>query len=273
MTEEEKIKFLYDKYNESRNQEMDKFWKNSMYVWTFLGLCFTGYGVLIIKFIDTPSNSVFKLQIAISTICAFGLTLSFVWTWMAQGLKSWYEVHESAIWDMESLHNVFDLPQRFTVSNYWSVNEKKVSKPYSPSALVVAVGWCLSSFWIITFVINILLPFVNDNFSSKESLYFIIICATLFLFDYFLLRKIKNNIISTTLRTKKREEVYKYLRDNLLKDTGYQYFDVTEESNKMNTWIVFNENTNIDIDVLKRKIQTVYQNLEINIEKINLTSI
>ena len=64
MSENEKIKFLYDKYNESRNQEMDKFWKNSMYVWTFLGLCFTGYGVLIFKFIDAPADCMFKLQTA-----------------------------------------------------------------------------------------------------------------------------------------------------------------------------------------------------------------
>lgn len=247
---------------------MDKFWKNSMYVWTFLGLCFTGYGVLIIKFIDAPANSVFKLQTAISTICAFGLMLSFVWTWMAQGLKSWYEVHEGAIWDMESLHNVFDLPKRFTVSNYWSVNENKVSKPYSPSALVVAVGWCLSTFWIMVFVLNIILFFYP---LPEKYCCFIFLNGVLILAVLIILLIIHKKAISSTLRTQKREKIYKCLRDNLLKDTKYHYFDVTEKSNKMNTWIVFDEDTEIDTEDIKKRIKSKYKDLEVNIEKLSIT--
>ena len=52
----EKLKELYCRYNQCRDAELDRFWKNSVFVWTFLLICFSAYGFLLSRYINN-SNS------------------------------------------------------------------------------------------------------------------------------------------------------------------------------------------------------------------------
>lgn len=270
--EVDKYKKMYEQYKQSRDAELDKFWKNSTYVWTFLGLCFTAYSVLIIKFIDTDGSN-FKLQLSLSAICTFGLLLSFVWRWMAQGLKAWYEVFEYAIWDMESYHNVFKYPPNFNIGNYWVVDEDSSSRPYSPSALVVSIGCCMIVFWIVAFVFNIVsyycdffcdvVPKENtaninklcccvvqtksvtehQEISSAQNHVFWIINGILALVDIVVLVILyRCKIKSSSLRTVKYEEKFNEIKGKLLsKGIPYTYLEVKHKSDKDIIRLVFDK--------------------------------
>lgn len=248
--EEKKMRELYDQYKASRDSELDKFWKNSMYVWTFLGLCFTAYGVLIIKYIDSNNDNL-KLQIAISAICNFGFALSVVWKCMAQGLKAWYEVFEIAIWDIESHHNIFNFPPNYTIGNYWYVDENKTSKPFSPSALVMSIGWCMMIFWGVVFSLNIVLPFilspsaccsldecccsVFDYPIPNHHCAFVIINVVILVIDLGLWLWLKGQVKSSSLRTQTYEDKYVEIKKQLLnlKEQGilYKYLEVNSNCN------------------------------------------
>ena len=50
------VEKLYNIYNQNKNNELDRFWKNSMFVWTFIAICFTAYGTIILNFKDINKN-------------------------------------------------------------------------------------------------------------------------------------------------------------------------------------------------------------------------
>jgi hypothetical protein len=259
MTEEEKLKLLYDKYNKQRDEELSKFWKNSMYVWTFLMLCFTAYGVLIVNFIESSDTASFKLELALAGICSFGFSLSMVWTWMAQGLKAWYEVFEYAVWDLECYNNVFNLPSNYTVNNYWSVDDKKLSKSYSPSALVGSVGWCMAAFWVVAFCFNLCCYLVIE----KADVYYWIVLGVnvllVVLTMLFTFKRIKNNVKSSSLRTKRYEDTFVRVKTKLLeKNIPFKYIEVKHDKDKNEDFIrlTFNysEKDNQDINKFVQSI-------------------
>ena len=55
---------------------------------------------------------------------------------------------------------------QLNIGNYWYVDENKASKPFSPSAIVVSIGWYMIVFWIVAFVINFTLFYV-DSYSCE----------------------------------------------------------------------------------------------------------
>lgn len=295
MTEEEtkRYKELYSQYKQSRDTELEKFWKNSMYVWTFLGLCFTAYSVLIYKYIDLSSNS-FKLQLSISAICTFGFLLSFVWRWMAQGLKAWYEVFEYAVWDIESYHNVFDYPPNITIGNYLVVNEKKSSRPFSPSALVVSVGCCMIVFWIVAFLFNIV-SFYCDSFneiaksstdnlttmccgvtpqaiehselSRTQKIAFGIMNGVLVIADIAILAILYvNKIKSSSLRTEKYEKIFNEIKRQLLDNLiPYKYLEVKQNKDKKYNGtirLVFDKKYEDKTDEISKKINNFKEKIK-----------
>lgn len=97
-----KLKELYTRYNQCRDLELDRFWRNSVFVWCFLLLCFTSFGMLVKDYNMPTKNVETKITKSdyysfLTFISALGLILSNIWVWMAQGLKAWYEVFETAI--------------------------------------------------------------------------------------------------------------------------------------------------------------------------------
>ena len=151
----ENLKELYKKYYEGRDYHLKRFWENSIFVWTFLMVCFTAYGILVSKFLDVKLHSDIKpyFPILSSFVCGVGFVLSVFWYKMAKASKVWYEVYENVIWEMESFNNEFHYDDKYLIHNYWS--SKEGSKISSPSKIVIAIGALLIAFWISALIIGI----------------------------------------------------------------------------------------------------------------------
>lgn len=153
---------LYKRYCTCRDQELDRFWKNSVFVWCFLLLCFGAFGIIMTDYVSTIPEGNSKIYIEkeqcmklLSVISFFGFLISNIWVWMARGLKAWYEVYESAIWDMESKHNVFEFKRNYTIENYWGLKTNGYSSfssdRLSPSKIVILIGHLLRIIWFIAY--------------------------------------------------------------------------------------------------------------------------
>lgn len=178
MTEEEqkKLEKQYERYNKCRDQELEKFWKNSTFVWCFLLLCFGAFGKILLDYLDLPESDKESVKsdrylILLAVISYCGFFMSRIWTWMARGLKAWYEVYENAIWDIESNSNTFSFDRRYTIDNYWSVKTNGFnpfdSARYSPSKIVILIGHLLSFAWLIAFG-GALYLYYDCNFMDKK---------------------------------------------------------------------------------------------------------
>ena len=176
--EKEKFEKLLARYNQCRDLELDRFWKNSVFVWVFLALCFTALGTVFTEYsrIDCKRRIDKETCETVLPIIAFcGLFISKIWTWMARGLKAWYEVFEVAVWDMETKSNVLGYNRQHTVENYWTAKQNGInpfnSKPYSPTRIVILIGHLLSVIWLVLFLrflyvsCNCVMPFeVSGNY-------------------------------------------------------------------------------------------------------------
>ena len=56
-TKQSNLKDLYKRYCDCRDQELDRFWKNSTYVWIFLAVCFGAFGQVILKYFELEQNT------------------------------------------------------------------------------------------------------------------------------------------------------------------------------------------------------------------------
>ena len=252
MTQEEKIRLgkLYKRYNQCRDAELDRFWKNSVFVWVFLALCFAAFGSLFkdhnmpTKAMDIANTSNETYYLSLSVISLIACILSWIWVWMARGLKAWYEVYETAIWDIESFKNEFNYPHQFTIDNYWGLKRSDCfiqrwffdSKPFSPSKIVILIGWLLVIVWFIALVFSILSWLCNTGvicclipccsgckFWINWIFAFIIVDGLIGL-----LLIIRVMIISSTLRDRKHNDVFKYIREKLSDEDTLKhiYFEI-----------------------------------------------
>ena len=101
------LRDFYKQYWRCRDFEIKNLWQRSIFLGTFLVLCFTGYGVFFTNvFIDEKSNIVFLStnvdEILIKHMVALfllfiGSVFSLLWIAMAKASKAWVEVYERAI--------------------------------------------------------------------------------------------------------------------------------------------------------------------------------
>jgi len=196
----ENLKELYKRYCTCRDAELDRFWKNSVFVWVFLALCFTAFGKVLLDYLEIidQNNDAEKekkiIMLAVISYCGF--FMSTIWTWMARGLKAWYEVYESAIWDMESNKNVFGFDRNYTIENYWSVKANGIksfnSDSYSPSKIVILIGYLLSFIWFIAYCYFLYKSFKCINpikFTDNNFIYWSFLSLSVCYFIFVLLQK------------------------------------------------------------------------------------
>ncbi|MBR4264760.1 MAG: hypothetical protein IKQ46_01755 [Bacteroidales bacterium] len=239
----ENLKELYKHYYEGKDYHLKRFWENSIFVWTFLMVCFTAYGFLISKFLEgkfcDESKNLFP--ILSSFICIIACTLSLLWLWMAKGSKAWYEVYENAIWNMESLRNVFSFEHESLIHNYWSLKtdkdfnnktffEKIFSvRGFSPSKIVILIGWLLVIFWICAFVFGILIYF------NICCLNIFVTCIISFMIIFIFFKTVKDKIKSSSLRDYSDEILFNRIKsDKFIRKMGI-YFEVNDNQVKFYT--------------------------------------
>ena len=214
-TQQGDLEKLYKRYCECRDQEIERFWKNSTFVWVFLSLCLTAFGILLRDYLKGQSNNDFSkesYEITLAIISFIGIAISKIWTWMARGLKSWFEVYEVALWDVECKHNEFKLDRRFTINNYWGGKSNKRFERISPSKIVIFIGHILSIIWYISFVIWVCAynncSLITGNEIDVYCVLFSITPMAIFL-SYFFIK-------SSDLRDNEEESIFNNIKTDLL---------------------------------------------------------
>ena len=102
------LRDLYDNYWHCRDFEIKNLWQRSIFLGTFIALCFTGYGAFWGKaFFGKDGNLIiFDKESMMSHFFAalltlLGLTFSQLWIFLAKASKAWVEIYERAICAIE----------------------------------------------------------------------------------------------------------------------------------------------------------------------------
>lgn len=260
----ENLKSLYNKYYEGRDYHLKRFWENSIFVWTFLMVCFTAYGLLMNKYLDEQFHDEVKnlFPIYSSFICVIGFILSVLWYKMAKASKAWYEVYESAIWEMESLNNEFGYESKYLIHNFWDTKDGETI--CSPSKIVIAIGALLMSFWIIAFIFGIWICNFNfeDYYATVSVLFGFITLCIFFICEVFCLQ-------SSTLRDEKSKKAFRIVKDELNKaQIKFKYVEVKNMKGctAPKIWVVLDESMEDSekITNFKRKYEKIGFSVEIS---------
>ena len=106
MKEEDKIsiKDIHQTFWRCRDFELSNLWQRSIFLTAFLVLCFTAYGSVLSKIVDSLEKieAYLILNIIGYVLSILGVIFSIMWIKMSKGSKAWYEVYESAIGAIES---------------------------------------------------------------------------------------------------------------------------------------------------------------------------
>ena len=141
-----------------RDFELNLLWQRSIFLGTFLTLCFTGYGVLAVKAVDDKCLPyIYEYMCGVALV---GIILSVIWIYMVKGSKAWYEVYEDAICDIEKETNPY--PQyRMGVyaenkrgeydTKFWNNKASAVS----PSKVNILIGWVMFMIWSVCEVVSV----------------------------------------------------------------------------------------------------------------------
>jgi len=210
---------LYKRYNECRDYQLKQFWENSKFVWAFLLVCFAAYGAL---FMSKDINCISKqhLRHAMLFVSSLGIALSFVWLWMARASKAWFEVFENVIWHIEDVQNKLEQNSDLLIHNFWSIKREKfwkgffknifMAKPFSPSKMVIGIGWNLIIIWIGITIFSFSYP--NNDDDTNHLIDFLSLFPII---GTFLMRIIC--VRSSTLRNLNEEKVYQNLKKDFSK--------------------------------------------------------
>ena len=218
----ENLKELYKRYCECREQEVNRFWENSKYVWTFLAVCFAGYGVLLTDDSTIIVNYFPYLSLFVSCV---GIVLSYLWLKMTQGSKIWYEVYEMAIWEIESYANKFNFDPKFLIHNFWT--SKDGEKGISPSKIMILIGYLLVIVWFAALFFSFLV-FAKEDYSISIICPCVIFLLITLLFIVWIEMKY-NYIISSAIRTREEERIFKKVKMDiypLLTQNEYLYIEI-----------------------------------------------
>lgn len=148
-----------------RDLEISNLWQRSVFLSVFMVLCFTGYGYLITKIIDSmPSvcdclDKFQYLNIAAVALGCLSMIFSLLWICMAKSSKAWYEVYEGAISGFEDKYQKELKMPEDNIMGRMNLDPKDINScifslkagAYSPSKINIAIGQvCLSVWFLVT---------------------------------------------------------------------------------------------------------------------------
>lgn len=193
----ESIKRTLDRMYSCRDLEISNLWQRSVFLGTFLVLCYTGYGFLINSLLEINKyyQSEFLLYHFVCVLLAMlSIVFSILWVQMAKGSKSWYEYYEKKIEHYQKyidqreenllendspsnvdggLLNLLRAESEFGMGkgNFVVINDRIFSVKaggYSPSKLNIVIGQVSLIVWLLVFISHISL-FVANYFEIKFS--------------------------------------------------------------------------------------------------------
>lgn len=181
---------LFRRYWKCRNFELQNLWQRSIFLATFLVLCFTGYGFFFVHaFFDGSKVILFDMTVNLvpahiiaASIALTGIVMSALWTCMAKGSKAWYEVYEHSIKVLEKQpgftrssflreHGIGCFEQE-KMPGYWdeNPNEKKQFDSsvfslkggvFSPSKINIIIGPICFLIFCVLFLLHVFACFVG----------------------------------------------------------------------------------------------------------------
>jgi hypothetical protein len=127
----------FDAALQTRQFEIDMFWKRSLFFWGFIGAAFVAVGTL--KY-DQPALSLL--------VSSFGLVCSLAWTLANRGSKHWQEQWESKIENVEG---------KVTGPLFQKIEPRQNKgwfggREYSVSKLAILVSDYVSVIWLIILI-------------------------------------------------------------------------------------------------------------------------
>ena len=172
------LKDIYGSYWHCLDFEVSHLWQRSIFLTTFLVLCFTAYGMLVQNMLEGLKNSETEISIsywlvtnmAAIAIGVIGTCFSCFWIMMIKSSKAWYEFYRKAIevFERNLVHrNAADAG--FTGINSFNPlglhgydippHDKKLStgKPgtFSLAGINWAIGWLALKIWQVLICVHI----------------------------------------------------------------------------------------------------------------------
>lgn len=190
-------KDIYMSLWKCRDFELSHLWQRSIFLTTFLVICFTGYGCALMKICDILSDNnisvLLILNIVSIIIALLGIILSLFWIMMGKGSKAWYEKYEKALYNIERnsryCHTIVTqnmesdevmhggLPKTKTNESFFSTD----GGSFSVSRINIAIGQVSLVIWYaIYFAHSIFLSFSDLILNSNQCLFRFIVMIIFF---------------------------------------------------------------------------------------------
>lgn len=151
---------------QTRNFEIDLFWKRSLFFWGFISAAFVTYAAL----------RKIHLELGIVVAC-FGVVCSFAWTLLNRGSKYWQESWEQKVEKLAKIEGEnFFTEEEGVLDKGWWLSARK----YSVSKLVIAFSDYLCLLWVFLLgaeIINYFSRGVIAQFKSVGIVVFIVFTA------------------------------------------------------------------------------------------------
>ncbi len=91
------LKSIYKGYWKCRDLEIQMLWTRLTLLGAIMALTYTGYGVLLMKMLETSTLNWNVSNLLAMMCCVCGMVFSCLWLTTAKGSKRWFEKYEAAI--------------------------------------------------------------------------------------------------------------------------------------------------------------------------------
>lgn len=189
------LKEIRETFYRLRDFEISNLWQRSIFLSALLVLFFSGYGFLVSKLFEKEIENVLIIHELCCATALLGIVFSIIWIMMAKGSKSWYEVYERRILDIEQ-EKVLNIPKKYWMGEDctpWSLDSNLfTTKPgrYSVSRLNILMGIVLLITWIIILTahyIGAIRSFNCINCNSNCIIHTIVLVILVILFFFILI--------------------------------------------------------------------------------------
>jgi len=148
---------MFEMAVQTRNFEIELFWKRSLFFWGFISVAFAAYA----------SFRTHIPELAILFVC-FGVVCSCAWTLLNRGSKYWQESWEQKVGELASTEaekHLFSKEEDVMEKGFWLKARK-----YSVSKLVIALSDYICLLWLFLLIAETFNYFAPELIQKLKSL-------------------------------------------------------------------------------------------------------
>lgn len=202
----ESLRRTLDRMYSCRDLEISNLWQRSIFLGTFLVLCFTGYGVLVHSMLTLEKDTAeqfMQFHFVCCMLAMLSIIFSVLWIQMAKASKAWYEVYEKYICYFQDvlIDGVASIEGKYGNGKYQidgfgnpnyklEIDDSLLSSKgggYSPSKINIVIGQVSVLIWGLLLLTHVLL-FIFNLIGISFNMWFITIVLSIVLlaFLYFI---------------------------------------------------------------------------------------